>query len=123
MKSALYITLALILGFAAAFGTFVLYNNHETKFDYDDLTYIELDLESNSFSGCFRSEKKSLLVSGIDYEIEDDNLYITVLGSASGKKALEIDKDNYAELTIEGLPKIKQVFYRDSSKDIPLTVN
>lgn len=123
MRSALYIFVALLLGVAVAFGIFTVYNNHEEPLPMDKVTYIELKLDGNTFSGCFRSELKSRAICGIDYEVVDGNLYIEIIGTASGKKALNKDEDGYVALKIDGLPKISKVYFLDDEKKVPLNVN
>ena len=116
------ILVVLMLGVALAFGVFAFYQNYEFEMETEDITYIELDLTSNSFRGEFRSELKSRMICGIDYEIEDGNLYITVLSTANIKNALPIDKDGYVKLEIKDIEKCDKVFYRGEKKDVELSV-
>lgn len=111
-----------MLGVALAFGVFTFYQNYEFEMETEDITYIELDLTSNSFRGEFRSELKSRMICGIDYEIEDGNLYITVLSTANIKKALPVAKDGYVKLEINDIEKCDKVFYRGEKKDVELSV-
>lgn len=121
LNYAVYIIVVLMLGVAIAFGVFAFYQNHEFELDNEDITYIELDLSDNSFSGQFRSEDKSRMICGIEYEIADGNLYITVISTANIKKALPTDKEGYAKLEIKNIEKCNKVFYRGEKKDVELS--
>ncbi len=123
LRSALLILLALLIGLGVAYTTFAIFENRETKLAKEDITEAELVIEDGTFTGKFRYEKPGKWISGISYEIEDDKLYITVLGTESEKKALITDTDGYAVLTISELPEVKEVFYRTKSKDESLTVD
>ena len=122
MKYAVYILLALIIGFGIASGTYIAYCYHVEPLDSNELEYEELTIDSDgNFSGKFRSEDKSRKISGFEYEIEDGKLYITVLVTAGNKKVTETDENGYATLTIEGLEGIKKVYQRTPKKDYPLS--
>ncbi len=121
LKTILYIIIVLALAFSLSFGVFTFYQNHEFELDYDEVTYIELDLNKDSFVGQFRCDVKSRMVCGIEYEIENGDLYITVLGTANIKKALPTDKDGYAKLEIKDIEKCNKVFYRGEKKDAELS--
>ena len=124
IKTLIFVLVALLIGTGISLLTLVAYNNHEEKLDRDEVTDIELTIDSNgTFSGKFRSEVKGKRVSGITYDIEDGNIYITVLATSGTKKALDINQDGYAELKIENLPEIKKFYYRSSNKDEDLTVH
>jgi len=122
LRSALLILLALLIGLGVAYTTFAFFNNRETKLAKEDIAEAELAIEDGTFTGKFRYEKPGKWISGISYEIEDDNLCITVLGTEGEKKALKTDKDGYAVLTISELPEVKKVYYRTKSKDESLSV-
>ena len=118
--TALYILITITLAVALAFGVFNFYKNYEFELEQDDITYIELDLTKDSFTGQFRSDVKSRKVCGIEYEIIDGNLYITVLATANPQKALPTNKDGYATLEINDIEKCYKVFYRGEKKDTEL---
>ena len=123
LRSALLILLALLIGLGVAYTTFAIFENRETKLAKEDITEAELVINDDTFTGKFRYDRPGKWISGIYYEIEDDKLYITVLGTESEKKARKTDKDGYAVLTISELPEVKEVYYRTKSKDESLTVD
>ncbi len=121
MKYAVYILLALIIGFGIASGTYIAYCYHVEPFDSDELVCDDLTIDSDgNFSGKFRSNDKSRKISGFEYEIEDGKLYITVLVTAGNKRVMECDIDGYATFNIEGLEGVKKVYQRTPKKDYPL---
>ena len=124
IKTLIFVLAALLIGACVSVVTLIAYNNHVGTLDRDEVTDIELTIDENgTFSGKLRSEVKGKSVSGITYEIEDGNVYITVLATSGTKKALEINKDGYAEVSIENLTDINKFYYRSSSKDEELAVH
>ena len=124
MKYAVYILLALIIGFGIASGTYIAYCYHVEPLESDELVCDDLTIDSNgNFSGKFRSDDRSRKISGFEYEIEDGKLYITVLVTAGNKRVMECDIDGYATLNIEGLEGIKKVYQRTPKKDYLLNLN
>ncbi|MBO5869122.1 MAG: hypothetical protein J6Q89_00080 [Clostridia bacterium] len=124
IKSVVFVVAALLIGTMITCLTLVFYNNHVGKLDRDEVTDIELKIDDDgTFSGKFRSEVKGKRITGIDYEVEDGNVYITILATSGTKHALTINEDGYAAVQIKDLTDVKKFYYRSSAKDEELTVH
>ena len=64
-----------------------------------------------------------VLPAGVTAEIEDGNVYITILATSGTKNVLTINEDGYAAVQIMDLTDVKKFYYRSSVKDEELTVH
>ena len=123
MKRTLIIIGALLVGLCIVLGVAYAYEHDEEEILFKDLStksrYIN---SSGEFVGTFSSEKPGRLISGFEYEIEDDILYITAYHTAGTAEALET-KDGYAELRIPDCKKIKEVYYVADGEENKMTFN
>ena len=116
MRYTLIVLVLLLLFGGIAFATYTAYENDQDILEFEDMSCKErIMYTSGSFEGKFRCELKNRSISGYEYVIEDDCLYITVKVTAGGSKALPTDDEGYVSIKIEGLDDVENVYYRDGS--------
>lgn len=112
MRRTVIILSCLLLALALTSGIFLAYSYHEEEVPYDDLLvkYSIINSEGE-FIGEFSAEKNGRWISGVDYQIDGNTLYITLLQTAGSKKALDTDEEKYAEIRIPDCSNIQEVYY------------
>lgn len=124
MKRALIIAGSLLVGLCIVLGTAYLYEHDEEEISFEDITtksrYVNSDGE---FVGIFSTECNGRSVSGFNYEIEDDILYLTVYHTAGTAEALEADAEGYVEIRIPDCGSIKELYYVADGEENKMTFN
>ena len=122
MRRALVILISFLIMFGIGALTYNAYMNHQQKMEIGQLVSRNKTLTSDGkFTAQYRCELHGKQVSSYTYEVEDNNLYITVYASSSEKNVMEQDKDGYADIEISTGKKIETVYYRYRDKTTELT--
>lgn len=116
------VSLSIMVALAAS--TFALYNNHQKDLKFDDLESKNKTVDANGvFEGYFRSKLEAWTLTDFDYYVKDDDLYITLLGTAGDREPLPTDKEGYAFIKIEsGFTNIDKVYYIYGEKKVSLSI-
>ena len=124
LRSVLFVVIALLIGLGVAYTAFIISGYSEIRLENNEVEMKELTVDENgTLSGKFRSKKTGRPISSIEYSIDDDELYITVIATNGEKKALETDEDGFVTLTISELPEIEEFFYKNAEDEKSLTVS
>lgn len=124
MKRAFIIAGALLVGLCIILGVAYLYEHDEEEVLFDDIsTKTRYITKGGEFVGTFSTELNGKSISGFDYEIEDDILYITVYQTAGTTEALKADKEGYVEIRIPNCGSIKEVYYVAGGDENKMTFN
>ncbi|MBQ1206515.1 MAG: hypothetical protein IIW39_00935 [Clostridia bacterium] len=112
MRRAIIFLILLALMCGIAFFIYSAYTNHESIADFTNIHSNSRVLAGDTFSGKFRYDSESLKIKGYEYEVIEDDLYITIYVGTAGDFA-ETDEDGYITVEISGLPEIDKVYYDD----------
>lgn len=121
MRKALVVLLSFLIMYGVGACTYNAYTNHEEELEIGEIGYRNSIIMNKRYTVQVRSKVYGRPISGYEYELEDGNLYLTVLYRSSGEELMEIYKDEYVKIDIRTEEDINYVFYRDKNKDSELT--
>ena len=119
MRRIIIMLVAFLVAFGVAAGTYHAYNYHDEKLEYTEITSRNHFLtEDGEYIGLYKCNLEGKHVSGYDFEIEDNILYITILANAGDAPNLAKEGEEFAVIQFDvGDAKIEKIYYRYGSHE------
>lgn len=117
MRRAGLIFAALIIAAGVIFATYSFFNSRTIELSIDDMLTKDRTIDANGhFEGKFKPKEDNAPIFGYRYEVEDKEIFITVLVSYGGKEPLPTDEEGYVTISFDTEPGIEKLNYRSGDR-------